>query len=329
MTQSPRGRIGSAVFALLAVVSTMRAAEDDAPLYTDPAEAGPYFEFQGEYVGDVETQNGTVRFGTQVIALGDGAFRVVGHRGGLPGAGWDQTDKIEIDGRLEGDEVVVEGGAFRLTIGGGELRVFAGGDLLGVEKKVERKSPTLGAEPPEGATVLFDGSSADAFENGRLTDDGLLWADCESKLKLGDHTLHVEFRTPFKPTARGQERGNSGVYVQGRYECQVLDSFGLSGENNECGGFYQVAKPDVNMCLPPLSWQTYDIDFTAARYDDSGEKTANARVTVKHNGVVIHDDLELPNATPGKYGEEPGPQAFYLQGHGNPVVYQNIWVVEK
>ncbi|MEX0716519.1 MAG: DUF1080 domain-containing protein, partial [Planctomycetaceae bacterium] len=167
------------------------------------------------------------------------------------------------------------------------------------------------------------------FKNGKLTDDGLLMADCESNRKFGDHTLHVEFRTPFVPKARGQARGNSGVYVQNRYEIQVLDSFGLEGKNNECGGVYGGTEPIVNMCYPPLTWQTYDIDFTAARYDDAGKKTKNARMTVKHNGVVIHDDIELPKHTPGKNAEAPGPDGLYLQGHGNPVVYKNIWVVER
>jgi hypothetical protein len=109
---------------------------------------------------------------------------------------------------------------------------------------------------------------------------------------------------------------------------QVLDSFGLSGENNECGGIYQIARPAVNACFPPLTWQTYDIDFTAAKYE-AGEKVSNARVTIRHNGIVIHDRLELPHGTPGKYKEQEGPGVLYLQGHGNPVVYRNIWVVEK
>jgi hypothetical protein len=131
------------------------------------------------------------------------------------------------------------------------------------------------------------------------------------------------------PTARDQGRGNSGVYIQSRYEVQVLDSFGLEGEDNECGGIYSIAKPAVNMCLPPLAWQTYDIDFTAARYDEQGNKTKNARVTIKHNGVVIHDNLELPHGTPGRNAEGPGPDALFLQDHGNPVAFRNIWAVEK
>ena len=313
--------------ALLA--TTAVAAEDEGEVYTNPEEAGPYYAYQGEYVGDIDGGNGPTRFGTQVIALGDDAFSVVGHRGGLPGAGWDQEGRVELEGRLRDGVVRVDGGNFRLTISPEEVHVYAEGRLLGVQEKVERESPTLGAEPPEGAVVLFDGESAEAFDGGEVSEDGLLLMGCETKQKWGDHSLHLEFRTPFQPSARGQQRGNSGVYVQGRYECQVLDSFGLTGENNECGGFYQVAAPAVNMCLPPLAWQTYDIDFTAAKYDDSGEKTSNARVTVTHNGVVIHDDLELPNGTPGRHAEAPGPQAMYLQDHTNPVVYRNVWVVEK
>jgi len=131
------------------------------------------------------------------------------------------------------------------------------------------------------------------------------------------------------PTARGQGRGNSGVYIQGRYECQVLDSFGLEGEENECGGIYSIAKPAVNMCFPPLAWQTYDIDFTAAKFDEQGKKTKNARVTIKHNGVNIYDDMELPHGTPGWHEEGPEPDALFLQNHGNPVAFRNIWVVEK
>jgi hypothetical protein len=146
---------------------------------------------------------------------------------------------------------------------------------------------------------------------------------------VGDFHLHLEFRTPYKPFARGQHRGNSGVYIQRRYEVQVLDSFSLSGEANECGGLYRMKTPEVNMCLPPLSWQTYDIDFTAAKFDADGKRIAKARLTVVHNGEVIHDDFELPNKTGAGRKESPEPLPIWLQGHGNPVQFRNIWIVER
>ena len=232
---------------------------------------------------------------------------------------------------MVGDTAVFEGDEFVLRIKDGVLKVQGwDGESLGELKKVERKSATLEAKPPAGAIVLFDGTSLDALNNGKIIEGKLLAAtSVESKQKFGDHTLHIEFRTPFMPNSRGQGRGNSGVYVQSRYEIQVLDSFGLEGRDNECGGIYSIAEPRVNMCYPPLSWQTYDIDFTAARYDANGNKIKNARVTVRHNGVVIHDDLELPHGTPGRHDEGPGPDALFLQDHGNPVAFRNIWVVEK
>jgi hypothetical protein len=303
-------------------------AADDNPAFTNVAEAGPDYAVQGEYVGEA----GDHKWGAQVIALGDGKFELVGYEGGLPGDGWQRGDETkEALGERAGDEVKFQGDDFTLTIQDGVISVKnADGEVLGTLKKTERKSPTLGAKAPAEAKVLFDGTTADNFENGKLIEGNLLGAtNCVSKLPLGSHTMHLEFRTPFMPKSRGQGRGNSGVYVQGRWECQVLDSFGLDGENNECGGIYSISKPIVNMCLPPLTWQTYDIDFTAAKYDDSGKKTENARVTIKHNGFVIHDNLELPKGTPGYKPEGPEKLGLFLQDHGNPVAFRNIWVVEK
>lgn len=293
-------------------------------------DAGDDYRIQGEYTGAIESDGEKVPLGAQVIALGEGKFDAVVYVGGLPGAGWDGSDKIRGQGTTEGDVVKFrsdENGTAEIAAGRMTIRSQSGA-TLGVLNRIVRKSSTLGAKPPAGARVLFDGSSAEHFERGKLTMGDLLAADCETKHKFGSHKLHIEFRTPFKPKARGQARGNSGVYIQGRYECQVLDSFGLEGENNECGGIYSISRPAVNACFPPLTWQTYDIDFTAARYDGD-RKVHNARVTIRHNGIVIHKDLELPHGTPGKNPEGPGPDVIYLQGHGNPVVYRNIWVVEQ
>ncbi len=310
--------------------SVALAAGDDSKTYVDPKNAGPDYAIQGEYLGEIDAAEAAGRWGAQVIALGGGTFRLIGYSGGLPGDGWQRGDQIEMaEGKTVGGTTRFEGDQFEAEIKAGKLTVFPfGGDVAGTLRKVVRKSPTLGAKAPAGALVLFDGSSADHFVPGHMTDDKLLRSNCDTKEKFGDHSLHLEFRTPFKPFARGQQRGNSGVYVQSRYEVQVLDSFGLDGKNNECGGIYKVAAPKVNMCFPPLTWQTYDIDFIAARYEGD-KKVKNARITVRHNGVVILDDQELPRQTPGRLKEGPGDAPLFLQGHGNPVVYRNIWAVKK
>lgn len=308
-----------------------KAAPSKPKTYLDATEAGADFRLQGEYAGKVNYENGETAVGIQVIALGDGAFHAVFYLGGLPGAGWDKKLNHESDGKLVGDEVV-----FEHLLGSGRLRdgqitlLGPTGNPVGMVTKTERKSPTLGAEPPAGAVVIFDGKNADAFKNGKVSPEGWLMEGSDTLEKFGSCRLHLEFRTPFMPSARGQARGNSGCYLQSRYEVQVLDSFGLAGKNNECGGLYEIKDPDVNMCLPPLSWQTYDIDYTAAKYDAAGTKTADARITVRHNGVVVQDDVPLPRSTraaPLKEGPEPGP--LHLQNHGNPVRFRNIWLVKK
>ncbi len=290
------------------------------------------FPYQGEYAGTVKTGDGEIKVGMQVIALGKGKFRAVGFEGGLPGDGWSRgaTMRSAEGERKEGSITFATEDAI-VTIKNGVAKITSkDGQEHANLKKIERNSPTLGAKPPQGAIVLFDGKSADAFDNGRM-EDGLLMQGCTSKKTFGSHKVHVEFRTPYQPEARGQGRGNSGVYLQGRYEVQVLDSFGLEGKDNECGGIYSVSPPDVNMCLPPSTWQTYDIEFTAGEYAADGKIVKNPKATVTHNGVVIHKDRELPGernttSAPMKAGAEPGP--LFLQDHGNQVRYRNIWVVE-
>jgi hypothetical protein len=312
-----------------ALAAGARAAGTDA--FTDPAKAGPDYATQGEYQGELKLPDQDVKIGAQVIALGEGKFHGVFCVGGLPGDGWHRGDmQVADDSTTEDGHVTFTGENGKAVIADGQMTVLdTGGNKLGTLTKVERKSPTLGAKPPAGAKVLFDGSNADAWAGGKIVEGNLLLAGTRSRDSFQDFTLHIEFRTPFVPKARGQARGNSGVYLQDRYELQVLDSFGLEGANNECGGFYSIKEPAVNMCLPPLSWQTYDIDFAAARFDGD-KKVKNARVTISHNGVKIFDDFELPTLTPGGAPQEyPGKGPFQLQAHGNPVTYRNIWVVEK
>ena len=312
---------------LIIVVANVEATR--AETYTSVEPAGDTYLLQGEYSGTADAWGGA--WGAQVVALANSEFDVVLFPGGLPGDGFRaDTAKKQINAKADGKTAVGSSESFHITVGDNSLAISDLEDKpVGVLTKVNRQSVTLGAPAPEGSVVLFDGSNVDKFRDATLIDGRYLGSGCESLESFGDHQLHIEFCTPFMPKDRGQARGNSGVYVQGRYEVQVLDSFGLESKDNDCGGIYQVAKPLVNMCYPPLVWQTYDIDLTAAKYDAQGAKTSNALISVKQNGIVIHDSLELPGHTPGKSQEANSPGPLYLQDHGNPVVFQNIWIVKK
>ena len=311
--------------ACLLAVSVTGWAQDkpEKKAYLDASEAGVDFQIQGEYVGKLGDQS----VGVQVIAKGNGKFDGVVFPGGLPGAGWDVDKKVKhkISGDTKDGITTLSGGDYQATIAGGVLTLK--GTASGELKKVNREVPTLGARPPEGAIVLFDGTNVDQWNPGKL-EGNLMGVGTRTKQVFENYTLHLEFRTPFMPLAGGQGRGNSGMYLGDQYECQILDSFGLEGADNECGGIYSNSKPKFNMCLPPLSWQTYDVDFTCATFDADGKVTAPAKVTIKHNGVVVHENLEL-KTTPGGSRSDQKPGAIFLQDHGDPVRFKNIWLVPK
>ena len=252
----------------------------------------------------------------------------VAYIGGLPGDGWDGNTPLRGSGTANGSTGTLQGEMGQGEIKNGSLVITHNDNVrLGDLSKVMRISPTMGRKPPEGAIVLFDGTTADHFENGMMSDDHLLMPGATSKQKFGSFELHVEFMLSFMPNARGQARSNSGCYMQGRYEVQMLDSFGLSGEYNECGGIYEIRKPNVNMCFPPLSWQTYDVEYHAAKFAADGSKTADAWMTVRHNGVLIHEKVKLPRSTRRTIGRGPGRWSHLLQNHGgDPLRYRNIWV---
>ena len=323
----------------------------------DALKAGPDFRIQGEYEGTVggDAKN---KIGVQVIALGDGNFQAVFLPGGLPGAGWDEKIKILCQGKLDGGKAVfkpAEGARKYLAKPPEQFSatakfppegqkaytaVIASGQLTGKTDtgkaikagKVLRKSPTLGAKPPSGATVLLayepgKAPSLDEWTNTRWKtfDEGFMrnersGSNRTKKQFEGPWKLHVEFMSPFQPGARGQGRGNSGVFPPGGREVQVLDSFALAGKPNECGGIYKSHSPRVNMCLPPLSWQTYDITYRPATPGVDGKKGEQAYYKVVHNGVTIHEKIKLG-------GSRKGDLSF--QDHGNPVSYRNVWIVKN
>ena len=207
------------------------------------------------------------------------------------------------------------------------------------------------AEPPkvklertskEKGIVLFDGTDFSHWtdQNGKpvrweIVGDAMKivprTGSIITKQKFRDFKLHIEFKVPqMPPNVRGQGRGNSGVYIQRRYELQILDSYGQPPRKNEGGSIYKFKAPDKNACKKPGEWQSYDITFRAARFDGEGKnakKLKNARITVRHNGVLIHDDVEIPNKTGAGQEEGPEPGPILLQGHGNEVWFRNIRIV--
>ncbi|MBQ3066363.1 MAG: DUF1080 domain-containing protein, partial [Clostridia bacterium] len=158
---------------------------------------------------------------------------------------------------------------------------------------------------------LFNGKNMEGWKtrwsketpNWKVEEDGTVTVgdeDIISEYEFGDAHLHVEFRIPYMPDHHGQARGNSGVYVQAAYEVQVLDSYGIEDpQNNDCSGLYEMHKPLCNACLPPMEWQTYDIILRAPRFNQYGEVSENGRMTVIQNGIVVHNNVELPHVTPG------------------------------
>ncbi len=307
--------------------------------YLDPQEAGLTYKIQGEYAGAITGADGAVKpLGIQVIALGKNRFEAVLSPGGLPGAGWDGGEKrLRIEGSLNAEQQKArfQGQEYSLTTDGKTLVGTApDGAQISAERKV-RQSPTEGLEPPEGAIILFDGRNADSWQHGFVDDQGRLAVHRQSKkqsfrTKKTDFRgirLHLEFMTPFQPDARGQGRGNSGVFLPGNWEVQVLDSFGLEGKDNECGGIYKVKAPRVNMAFPPLTWQTFDIEYRAGRQESPDAKVLEpSTITVRHNGVLIHENVEVDPIRPGRAKTIEGP--ITLQDHNNPVFYRNIWVEE-
>ncbi len=283
--------------------------------------------------------DGTVS--AQVIAEGKGAYRAV-----ISADIENEPIRGEARGKREGDKVVFQGQIDVGSENGGVHRIAGNvsegkfsGQYVGENrgrfemKRVRKVSPTLGAKPPEAAVVLFDGKDKSKWSKNGKDDTPNPWkvvegamevvpgkGSIQTKEQFRDFKLHLEFCLDFMPTARGQGRCNSGVYVPGGNEIQVLDSFGLRPSRHDCGAFYGQAAPFVNACLPPGEWQTYDVTFIAPRFNEKDERTKNASITVFHNGIKTHEQFH-----PRREGVPSG--RILLQDHGNRLWYRNIWVV--
>lgn len=293
------------------------APKDKVPTYVNAEEAkseSGYF-WQGEYLSDNSKETSAL----QVAAMGDEQFRILEYSKGLPGIG-AVNQKIEIQN--------IDLNALKARLKG--------------YSKIKRVSPTMGLKPPKHAKIIFDGKSSDGYVGKAI--DGKMQVGAVSAFETGSFFMHVEFKLPYKPhrLPSNQDRGNSGIYIFNRYEVQVLDTFGLDmnvtnnpGEMQSlkeqwCGALYKKKATEINMAFPPLDWQTYEIDFTAPKFNEAGEKISNARISVRHNGIWIHKDLELDKGTGagGKRPELPR-EKIYFQDHGNPTEFRNVWLIEK
>ena len=195
-------------------------------------------------------------------------------------------------------------------------------------------------KPPKGALVLFRGKNLDQWvaRDGKSPpqwkiEDGVMTAAggyLRSKQRFTDFHLHLEFWVPHLPDKQGQARGNSGIYLQGRYEIQILDSYGIEKPGKgDCGALYRQAAPLVNACKPPDKWQSYDIHFRMPRVDSDGRITEPGRLTAFQNGKRIHENVAFTQTTGSGFLDKnhgtPGP--IVLQFHGDPVRYRNVWIV--
>ena len=242
----------------------------------------------------------------------------------------------------------------RIVVGASAIVVLISGGTLAQETLHPDSTPPLPAPTASGLVKLFDGTRASLDSNWRqggkrpewtVDPDGMtaVRGDIATVDQYTDFQLHVEFRVPYMPDKKGQSRGNSGVFLQGRYEIQVLDSYGIHEPGSgDCGAIYSQYAPLVNACRAPLQWQTYDISFRAPRFDANTHTMMEpARVTVLQNGLIVQNAQIINGPThivkpkkdangvvippPVEDLSIPGP--IRLQFHGNTVAYRNIWIV--
>lgn len=219
-------------------------------------------------------------------------------------------------------------------------------------KRVSAPAPNLGAVPPDGGRKLLDGPGLPLWNRSDLPADA--WSLTDGVLKCGasspgetrhlamkephgDVTLHVEFRLPYLPEARGQERGQGGIWLQGLYEVQLVDSFGVGRTTDNFGEFDDVdalgavlgiKAPKELPALPPGEWQSLDITFRAPRLDETGKVAQPGELSATLNGIVIHDRTVLDRTTAGAPRDGQAPGGLVLEHAGQSVEFRNLWIVE-
>ncbi len=353
--------LGISVLGLTA--STWAQSDYMPPMSGWPAAIQTAWQVQGEYYGS-QVADTTQHVGAWVITRGGTNYSLVILPGGLltlpgqPYGGWNPVN-TRYQGASGPATLTLNGTIFNVTTstggftsdsltGTGENRTLyvhtsSARYILKRVKLGERHSPTLGLRSsqvgslvPTGSTLvpLFDSTTgaADltkwaASENAVQLKYGQLYRGIKTNQKFGRYFLHAEFLSCFNPTATGQGRANSGLYTQGRYESQVLDSYGLSGAIDEYGGLYSIKAPSVNAELPPqITYQTYDIYFTPRT--GTGTSVVPGYFTVYANGVKVQDSTVATVTGTGAFlSLGTTDEAIYLQNHGNEVIFANIWAI--
>jgi hypothetical protein len=286
------------------------------------AGAPPELTVQGTYQGTWKDAKNEGKLEADVIALGNDTYKAYLRQ-------YRDTKlaaRAELDGKADGGKVAFEGKNWKGEWANARITGAYGEGVQFALERLVKEPPTLGKEPPEGAVVFLDGKSfvrvikRDRADWKLIGEGGIEVPRGGIRTKEafeGSFDCHIEFRCNFKPAARGQGRGNSGFYLPNGSEIQVLDNFGFEPYKGSCGAIYGQKPPDENASLPPMQWQTYDVEYRTK--SKRGKKTGKPWVTVYHNGIKIHDGVELRR--PLREGQ------FRLQDHGNPVGYRNFWLV--
>lgn len=217
--------------------------------------------------------------------------------------------------------------------------VFLTASMTSAQDKAPRVISAPEGKPPSDAIILFDGKDLSAWigQDGKtpnwIVGGGVMTVNkggILTKQEFGDIQLHLEWASPTPPKGTGQDRGNSGVYFQGAYEVQVLDSFGNETyTNGMAGAIYEQSPPMVNAARHAGEWQTYDVVFHAPRFDSAGKVVKRPVITVFWNGVLVQDHVEVEHPTRAAIRDTDHPKGpLFLQDHNHPVKYRNIWVRE-